>query len=62
MKKQNITPYQLESYLIIALSVDWVKVFNTIPNFTAYIDESQRLHIVSQEVVQNVSGSDRKKI
>lgn len=51
-KKQTVEPYLFDGYLIIALHPDWMKLFNKIPTLLAYV-ESNRLHIVSQEEIQN---------
>lgn len=53
----KITPYLLEGYLILSLSAEWIKLFNQIPSFSIFIDDSQKLHIVSQEVIQIEKGT-----
>jgi hypothetical protein len=50
--KQKIKPYVFEGYLVIALHSDWIKLFNKLPTMIAYV-ESNKLHIVSQEEIQN---------
>ena len=50
--KSKIIPYLFEGYLVLSLSADWIKLFNQIPSFSVFIDDSQKLHIVSKEVIQ----------
>lgn len=51
-KKQTVEPYLFDGYLVIALHPDWMKLFNKIPSLIAYVDNN-RLHIISQEEIQN---------
>ncbi len=54
MKKLAIvSPYLFEEHLIIALHVDWIKVFDEMPKFDVFINNG-KLCIVSKEIVKNV--------
>lgn len=57
----KLTPYLFENFLIIAMDSRWIEVFEKIPTFNVYIDDSQRLHIVSQEVIENACGPTKQK-
>ena len=45
-------PHIFENNLIIALDIEWISKFGKLPTFSAYIDDSQKLHLISQEVIQ----------
>ena len=50
MKKiSHITSYLFENQLIISLSKDWMKTFGGLPQFDVFIDEKNRLHLVSKK-------------
>ena len=54
MKKiSHITSYLFESQLIISLSRDWMKTFGGLPQFDVFIDEKNRLHLVSKKQENN---------
>jgi len=54
MKKiSHITSYLFESQLIISLSKDWMKTFGGLPQFDVFIDEKNRLHLVSKKQENN---------
>ena len=50
--ERKIIPYLFEGFLILSLSAEWIKLFNQIPSFSVFIDDSQKLHIVSEEVLK----------
>lgn len=52
-EEKMIVPYLLEGYIVIALHPDWMKMFNGIPTFIVKISEDKRLHLISQEVIEN---------
>ena len=49
----SITPYLFEGYLIIALDQKWIEKFGTIPTFVVHVDDSQHLHLISKEKIQD---------
>lgn len=59
-KFRKIIPYLFENYLIVAMEASWIERFNKMPTFDVYVDDSQRLHLVSQEVIQNASGTTKQ--
>ena len=61
MKQQKIKPEIFEGYLIIALHPEWMNLFGGIPTFVVSINESCKLQIESQEVIQ-VGHRNGKKI
>jgi len=55
MKKvDEIIPYIFENYLIISLSKDWIKVFDKVPKFEAFIDNKKRLILVGPPIVKKI--------
>ena len=57
--KLVVEPYIFEGYLIIALNQEWLKLFNKLPTMIAYV-EDYKLHLVSQEEIQNVDRTTRQ--
>lgn len=54
MKKiGKVSPYLFGDHLVIALSKDWINVFNGVPQFVVCLDEKNRLVIVSEVCPKN---------
>jgi len=47
-----ISPYVFENFLIIALELEWLKLFKSMPTFDVIIDNEKKLHLISKEVIQ----------
>ena len=46
----TISPYIIESHLVIAFDKKWLDVCNGIPQFTVIIDRKNRLHLIGPVV------------
>ena len=61
MNKQigTIAPFFFEDRLLIALSKDWINVFEKLPNFEIKIDSSNRLNITSKDRIKKQKEKKR---
>ncbi len=57
--KKVIEPMLFEGYLVIALHPDWIKLFSKLPTMIAFV-ENNKLHLVSQEEIQNEYRTTRQ--
>ena len=48
----DITSYLFEDYIIISLTKDWITVFKGLPEFEVRIDDKDRLHLISKQVIK----------
>jgi len=48
---QRIKPYFFQNFLILAFDSQWIEKFNGVPTFIVTIDDENRLHLVSEKVL-----------
>ena len=54
MKKlYHIISYLFENHLLISLSKEWINACHGLPEFDVIIDDDNKLHLISKQVVKN---------
>ena len=53
MKKiSEIKSYLFENHIILAFSQDWLNVFKEMPGFDVFVDDRNKIHLVSKQTVK----------
>jgi len=55
-KFASIKPFYFDNSILIAITKNWINQFNSIPEFDAFIDSKNKMHLISKQKVTKSGG------